>query len=334
MSRLLRHAVCVLAALSGYVVAAQAETSNVRIARQWGLAWMPFVLMERDKLIEKHAAAAGMQIGTEWRTFAGGSPMNDALLSGGLDYATTGIPGFLTLWDKAKSALPVKAVSGFGSIPFALITRNPDVKTLADFTSNDRIAVPSVKISGQAVLLQMAAERFFGAGEFAKLDPLTVTRSNPDGLAALLQPNGELDSQFSSPPYLQIALKSPGIHIVMTTRDIFETPFSNGLLYTTQKFHDANPHVYALVLDALKEAIDAINADRRTAVEQYLEVTKEKVSVEQMLEALADPLVDFSVTPHNVYPIAIFMQRTGTIRSKPESWKDLFFAEVHGLPGS
>jgi NitT/TauT family transport system substrate-binding protein len=47
----------------------------------------------------------------------------------------------------------------------------------------------------------MAAEKFFGPGQHAKLDPLTVTRSNLDGLAALLQPNGEIDSQFSSPPY-------------------------------------------------------------------------------------------------------------------------------------
>jgi hypothetical protein len=36
-----------------------------------------------------------------------------------------------------------------------------------------------------------------------------------------------------------MALKSPAIHVVMTTRDVFDTPFSNGLLYTTQKFHDA-----------------------------------------------------------------------------------------------
>jgi NitT/TauT family transport system substrate-binding protein len=53
-----------------------------------------------------------------------------------------------------------------------------------------------------------------------------------------------------------------------------------------------------------------------------------------MMEALADPLVDFSLTPHNVYPIAVFMQRTGAIRGKPEGWKDLFFPEVHDLPGS
>jgi hypothetical protein len=46
------------------------------------------------------------------------------------------------------------------------------------------------------------------------------------------------------------------------------------------------------VLDALKEAIDGIGRDQGTAVEQYLEVTKEKVAMEQTMEALADPLVD------------------------------------------
>jgi NitT/TauT family transport system substrate-binding protein len=29
-----------------------------------------------------------------------------------------------------------------------------------------------------------------------------------------------------------------------------------------------------------------------------------------------------------------FMHKTGAIKQKPESWKDLCFDNVHGLPGS
>jgi len=321
--------------LAGAASPARAEATEVRIARQYGIAWMPFVLMERGKLIEKQAEKAGLgAIAVEWRTFAGGSVMNDALLSGGLDYATTGIPGFLTLWDKAKTVLPIKAVSGFGSVPFALITRNPEVKTLKDFTDKDRIALPTVKISGQAVLLQMAAEKAFGVGQHGKLDPLTISRSNPDGMAAMISGNGEVNSQFASPPYQNIALKTPGVHIVLTTKEIFDTPFSNGLFYTTAKFHDANPKLYKAVLDALAEAIGAINADRRAALSQYLEVTKEPMTVEQALEVLADPFVDYSLTPHKVQATAEFMHRIGSLKTKPAGWQDMFFPEVHALPGS
>src|SRR5262249_7206721 len=124
-----------LAVLLASAAAAHAEVGTVRIARQWGLAWMPFVLMERNRIIERRAAEAGLgTVVVEWVTFSGGNVMNDALLSGNLDYATTGIPGFLTLWDKARTVLPVRAVSGFGSLPFSLLTRNPKVRALADFS--------------------------------------------------------------------------------------------------------------------------------------------------------------------------------------------------------
>ncbi len=31
---------------------------------------------------------------------------------------------------------------------------------------------------------------------------------------------------------------------------------------------------------------------------------------------------------------ARFMQEVGSIKTAPRSWQDLFFAEIHGLPGS
>jgi NitT/TauT family transport system substrate-binding protein len=335
LKSMLAAALCLTAALVAAQRPAHAEANQVRIARQWGLAWMPFVLMERNKIIERRAKEAGLgDTKTDWLTFSGGNVMNDALLSGNLDYATTGIPGFLILWDKAAGALPVKAVSGFGAVPFALITRNPHVKTIKDFTAADKIALPTVKISGQAVLLQMAAEKAFGVGNHTKLDELTISRGNPDGHSALVSGVGEINSHFSSPPYQQMALKVPGVHVVLSTSEIFPTPYSNGILYTTQKFHDANPKLYKVVLDSLQEAVDAINSDKKTAVMQYLEITKEEMTVDQALAILAEPLNDFSLAPHNVYPVAEFMNRTGTIKKKPDSWKDLFFSDIHNLNGS
>ena len=64
---------------------AAAEVSEIRLARQPGLSYLPLAVMEREKLIEKHAAAAGLKdIKVEWSKFAAGNVMNDALLSGSL----------------------------------------------------------------------------------------------------------------------------------------------------------------------------------------------------------------------------------------------------------
>jgi NitT/TauT family transport system substrate-binding protein len=41
----------------------------------------------------------------------------------------------------------------------------------------------------------------------------------------------------------------------------------------------------------------------------------------------------YTLMPQKVGKTADFMYKIGTIKTKPASWKDLFFPEVHGLPG-
>src|SRR5208282_6371960 len=92
-----------------------------------------------------------------------------------------GVPGLVTLWAKTKgTAQEVRGISALSSQPFLLNTRNPDVKTVRDFSAADRIALPAVKVSVQAVTLEMAAAEAFGKENFAKLDHLTVSLSPPD----------------------------------------------------------------------------------------------------------------------------------------------------------
>jgi NitT/TauT family transport system substrate-binding protein len=76
------------------------------------------------------------------------------------------------------------------------------VKTLKDFTDKDRIALPAVRVSMQAVILQMAAEKEFGAGQQHKLDPWTVSLSHPDGLAQMMSGKSEITAHFTSAPFM------------------------------------------------------------------------------------------------------------------------------------
>lgn len=101
-----------------------------------------------------------------------------------------------------------------------------------------------------------------------------------------------------------------------------------------QKFHDSNPGTYKVVLASLKEAVDRIHADRRGAAAQYLEVTREKATVDEIVAAISEPLVEFALVPHHTSTIAAFMHRVGSLKAQPPTWKELFFDDVHGLPGS
>ncbi|HXX82537.1 MAG TPA: hypothetical protein VEN29_01005 [Casimicrobiaceae bacterium] len=137
-------------------ISALAEPTSITVAKEYGIGYLPYMIMERNKLIEKHAAALGVKdLSVTWQTFGGSGLMQGAMIAGRLDFASSGVPWFLTMWDKLNGQ--VKSPGALDSMPLYLNTRNPDVKSLKDFSDKDRIALPAVKSSVQAMTLQMAA---------------------------------------------------------------------------------------------------------------------------------------------------------------------------------
>jgi NitT/TauT family transport system substrate-binding protein len=290
--------------------------------------------MEDQKLIAKHAKASGIDVKVNWSKFASGAVMNDALLSGNLQFASGGVGPFTTLWAKTRGNLAVKATSAINSMPLFLVTDNPKVKTVKDFTDKDKIALPAVKVSIQAVTLQMAAEKAFGPGQQNKLDHLTVSMSHPDAEAALLSGGSEITAHLGSPPFQYQELEHKGLHKVFSSYDVLGGPATFNVVWTTTKFHDENPKVYAAFMAALDEATAMINNDKRAAAQTYLRVSKDKDSLDDILKMLNDPEIKYTTTPHNVMKYVDFMYKIGSIKVKPDSWKEMFFGSAQNLPGS
>ena len=316
--------------------AARADASVVRISYGFGILYLPLMVMDREHLLEKHAKAAGLpDVKVEWKTFDGGNVINDAMLSGALDIAGIGVPGFLTLWAKAKDnpQIEVRGLTGMSSSSMFLMTRNPAVKKLADFTDKDRIAVPGIKTSLPAVLLHMAAAKEFGDANYAKLDPITVGLPHPDALAVMLSGKGEIDSHMASPPFSYIEAESPGLHRVFDSVDLLGN-ITLDMTFSTRRFVDANPKLTAAFVAAMQDACATIAADKRKAAQIYNDVRKSKQPLEETLKILEDPNSKFSAVPDGTMRYAEFMSRIGTIKAKPASWKELFFAPIQSAPGS
>ena len=313
---------------------ARAEMSEIKVAQQYGIGYLTLMLMEEQKLIEKYAKQAGVDVRVDWAKFAGGNVMNDALLSGGLQFASGGVGPFLTLWSRTRGNLDVKAVGAMNSMPLYLNTRNPAVKSLKDFTDKDRIALPAVKVSIQAVTLQMAAEQAFGDGQQNKLDPLTVTLSHPDAQTALLSGQSEITAHFGSPPFQYQQLQKPGVHTVVNSYEVLGGPATFNVVWTTSKFRAENPRLYQAFVQAFDDATAQINKDKRAAAEAYLRISKDKDSLADILAMLNDPAIVFTTTPQNTMKYVDFMYKIGAIKTRPDSWKDMFFPNAQALPGS
>ncbi|HEY1461374.1 MAG TPA: ABC transporter substrate-binding protein [Casimicrobiaceae bacterium] len=328
--------VCILLSIAlACTSTAFAEVSELKVAKQYGISYLPLMLMEDGKLIEKHARAAGVDVTVTWATFAGANVMNDALLSNSLQFASGGVGGLITLWSRTRgNPLDVRGVSAINSMPLYLNTRNPALKSIKDFTDKDRIALPAVKVSIQAITLQMAAEKAFGEGQQGRLDPLTVTMSHPDGQLALLSGQSEIDAHFSSPPFQYQQLRNPAIHTVLNSYDVLGGPATFNVVWTTSKFRNENPKLYDAFVKALDEATALINSDRPRAAEAYLRISRDKDSVQEIVAMLNDPQIVFTTTPQNIMKYVDFMFKTGSIKVKPDTWKDLFFPNALSLPGS
>ena len=196
-------------------------------------------------------------------------------------------------------------------MPLYLNTRNPNVKSIKDFTEKDRIALPAVKVSIQAVTLQMAAEKAFGEGQQGKLDALTVSMSHPDAQVALLSGASEITAHFSSPPFQYQQLKRPGIRTVLSSYDVLGGPATFNVVWTTSKFRSENPKLYDAVVKALDEATAMINSDKKAAAEAYLRISKDKDTVADILAMLNDPAIVYTTTPQNVMKYVDFMAKVG-----------------------
>ena len=331
---LVRFGLIVLSCIAA--ASARAEVSEVRISYGYGVLYLPLMIADSEQLLEKQARAVGLgEVKATYRVLDGGNVINDAMLAGALDIASIGVPGFLTLWAKAKDnpALDIRGLSGMSSSSMYLMTRNPAIKSLRDFTDRDRIAVPGIKTSLPAVLLHMAAAKEFGDANYSKLDPITVGLPHPEALTVMLSGKGEIDSHMASPPFSYVEAATPGLYRVFNSVDVLGN-ITLDMTYTSRRFFDANPKLCAAFIAALNEANALIAKDRRKAAEIYLAVSKQKASVEEVVKILADPNSKFSTIPNGSMKYAEFMARVGTIKARPTDWKELFFPPIHAAGGS
>lgn len=323
-------------ALSGASGAARAEAQEVRISHGYGLLYLPLMVMRDQGLVEKHAKAMGLgEVKTKWVLLDGGNVINDAMLAGNLDIAGTGAPGFVTLWSKAHG-IPRSEVVGLGALstsPLWLNTNNPNVKSLKDFTPKDKIAIPGIKTSLSAVLLQMAAAKTFGIENYAKLDPLTVSLSHPEAMASLISGKTEITAHFTSPPFSYQEAKAPGITRVLNSTDVLGH-ITIDVVFALKSFTDKNPKLTQAVMAAQEEANAYIAKNRKGAAEIFLRVSKLKLPQEEVEQMLADPGTEFSTTPVDIMQYVVFMSKAGTIKTKPAVWNEMFVPAFKERKGS
>src|SRR5436305_3875693 len=304
----------VLAVVIGVSWPGLAEPDTVRILRPVDLASLPLLIAEHDKLIEKQAEKRGLKPpAIRWSTPGKTGPL-DALAGAQADLVATDIVPFLIAVEAtADKPSQSRGLAALAQRPYVLVTRNPAIKTIRDFKETDRIAVPALKSSGPALLLQMAAAQEWGPENYAKLDPMMVARSDEAATEAVESGKGDIASHFSRSPYSDDELADPKIRRIMDSFDI-AGPHSASLLATNVRFHDANPGLCAAIFAALGDADQLIKANPGQAAEIYVAIPKDHdIALEDLSDMIGDPDLAYTTNPAGVMRFDEFLQRIGRL---------------------
>ncbi|OWV65328.1 ABC transporter substrate-binding protein [Rhizobium sp. R339] len=333
--QILKHCLAAAALTLGLASASQAqEKTAISITRQPGILYLASHVMETQKLIEKHAAAEGVaDVTVEWRTFSGGGAQTDALLAGNVDVVNTGTGNLLLLWDRTRGK--VKGIITSSAQPVIMVSNDPRIKSLKDITPSDKIAVPTVGVSTQAILLQMAAAKMFGEDKVKSFDSNTVQLGHPDAVAAIANPNHEVKNHFSAPPFQYIELKQQGVHRVTDSKEILGGALTQATFFTTTAFADANPKIVKALREATEEAVAFIKKDPKAALEAYKTVSGDKTSLDDLLAMLKEPGMDeWRTDPQGTMKFAEHLNKIGTLKTMPKAWTDYYLPDSAYLNGN
>jgi NitT/TauT family transport system substrate-binding protein len=306
-------------------VPTQADEARIRVGYGFGIAFLPHMIVADQKLLEKHGREqTGAPVAAEFTRFSGSAAMQDAVLSGNIDWGGYGIPALLLARQKTRGTPnEVIGLTGFSTAPLVLLTNRAAVKGLKDFGADDRIAMPAL-VSPQMYVLQAASERAFGPGRFDELKSRVVALPHPDALAAL-RTGTQVTGYFASAPFIQIALKDPKIHAVLDSSEVMGK-LSFLVNATSRRFAEKNPKLIAASIAALEEATRLIQEKPAEAARIYLAAEPSQTIGAELVEAIIrDPAQSgFGVAVHGVRAYGELMVKLKQLKEAPASWQEVF----------
>lgn len=279
------------------------EPPSIGIAEQYGIAYAPLTIMKEKGFLEQELP----DVAIRWQQFGGPTAIRESMLNGDVDFGFMGVAPVLIGID---NGMEWKYAAGISSNEVAIVTSRPEIKTLADFTEEDRIAILSPGCT-QHILLCMLAEQQLG--DPMALDGQLVSMSHPDALQALLS-GTEITAHVATPPYLQQELEA-GMSVMATGEEIMGRPFTFISCVAMTRFYEEHRELYDGFIRALERSIEYLNQNMEECVRILAPVYG--VSEEALLEQMTYNGTIYSSRLEGVPELSAAMQQMGLTRENP-----------------
>ncbi|HEX4207248.1 MAG TPA: ABC transporter substrate-binding protein [Ktedonobacteraceae bacterium] len=286
------------------------------IAYQPGLGVASLVVLKYQKTLEKQFPNTRFQ----WKILFSGASVREAVIANQAQLGSLGISPFLIGWDRGVNW---KVLVASSRADIWLVSNNPRIKSLKDFTSNDKIGIVAPDAQ-QALLLRKAAQQQLGNAH--ALDKNIVAITSSDGEQALL--SGQIAAHYAGSPFQEREVAAGG-HIVLHSTDAFG-PVGTGVLALTQSFYNQYPD-FSKKFYQDYVAASAFAKKNLDQTAQYLaEDQGGGGTVAQFKTLLAHPDFVIETTPSGLLAYARFMQSIGLISKVPGSVKDFELPPLNG----
>ena len=289
------------------------EEKTIGIAEQFGIAYAPLQIMKEKKLLEEKLPGVTIN----WKQFGGPTGIREGMLNGEIDFGFMGVAPVLIGID---NGMKWRYATGISANEVAIVTADPDVKSLKDFTEKDRIAILSPACTQHVLLCMLAGQQL---GDAHALDNQLVSMSHPDSVNALLS-GTEITAHVSTPPYITQEL-SGGMHVMATGEEIMGKPFTFITGVAMEDFYRDHRDYYEAFLEALNESIDYINDNREEAVQLLAPVYG--ITEEELSEQMGYNGTIYSGELSGIETFSARMKEMGFI-NEDRPMKDLVFENV------
>lgn len=287
------------------------------IADQFGLAYAPIEILKATEILSEELAKAGLEATViEFKTLGNTAAIREAMVAGDLEIGFVAIPPFLIGKD---NGMDWRIISGVSESPMALVTKDPELTSLSQLTSEHRIMLPQPG-SVQHILLAMAAEK--DLKDPKAFDNQLIAMSHPDAMTAMLS-GSETQLHFTAPPYLEQELTLDGFHPLVDAETIMGGSFTFIVGICPQRVYD-DTRLYNAFESALMRAVAFMNTHPEEAA-VILSAAYDYSAAELDLY-LSNGQLRFDSEVRGLETFYEFMHRTGMIKN-PQNLKELYWSE-------
>ena len=282
------------------------EPAVLNIAYQSSIAYAPLLVMKEQGLVEKYYDG---EITVNYTLMSNGAEINEAITSGAIDVGCLGAAPAIT---GIGSGVPYKIFSGLSSQPYAILSNQADINSLADITADDQIAITNIN-SHPHILLAMAAKEYLGDAH--ALDANLVVLGNADGYSSIVSGAVQCHMVISPYNFTEVTNEEADIHEIEISQDVWPNGNTFIVGVASTKLYEKDPALYKALCDATEEAM------------QYIAEHPEEIQ-----EWMADNRSSYISELKGVLDLAQFMGEEGFLDQDkvPAQLSDIAFDNVKG----